>query len=287
MLRLSVFLVTIMLSSIASTQGYGASKADYARVPVLFVHGHGLGPGTWKELIAYLVNSGYPREYLYAIEIVPDKMANVPAATKVIAPAVTRLLANARRGANKADYKGEPPMRVDIVSHSMGAVSSRWYAVKLHPERVRTWIGLAGANHGTNALCNHTDDGARDLCPAFAHSATRNPVQVTLNGTRAAPIDETPYGLGVDDKQVRRIPPAADRNIVYFTIRIEPDRWIKPERSALLDGAGGVSVDIPAGLPVRETRAGNFLMQGKLKHDPFPRYRDVHVLVAALLAARD
>jgi len=166
-------------------------------------------------------------------------------------------------------------------------VSSRWYAAKLRPERVRTWIGLAGANHGTQALCPFQDEASREMCPAFASNARTHALQVALNGTERERVDETPYGLGPDRPAVPRIPPDGTRSILYLTVRVEPDDWIQPERSALLDGAGGVPIRVPAGVPVRQTSPGNFLFQEPVGHDPLLLHPDLLRLVAAMLAARD
>lgn len=271
------------------TSGCSAARSepsDYARTPVLFVHGHGLSSVDWRPLIRHLVDIGYPREYLYAVDIVPNTMANVPAATSVIAPAAAALLARAKAAQSGGD-RGQVPERLDIVSHSMGAVSSRWYAAKLHPELVRTWIGLAGAHHGTNAICRFTDNAAQEMCPAFATNATTHAVQVALNGAAGAWVDETPYGLGIDRPGVPRIPRDSTRNILYLTVRIEPDGWIQPERSAVLDGAGGVPIAVPEGVSVQETSPGNFLFRARVGHDPLLRHRGLIRLVAAMLGARD
>lgn len=260
---------------------------DYARTPVLFVHGHGLSSADWRPLIEYLAANGYAREYLHGVDIVPNTMANAQAARSVIAPAADSLLARAKAAAQRAGYRGEVPRRLDIVSHSMGVVSSRWYAAKLHPERVRTWIGLAGANHGTQALCPFQDEASREMCPAFASNAQTHALQVALNGAEGAQVDETPYGLGPDRPAVPRIPSDGVRSILYLTVRVEPDSWIQPERSALLDGAGGVPIRMPAGVPVRETSPGNFLFQEQVGHDPLLLHPDLLRLVAAMLAARN
>ncbi len=55
----------------------------------------------------------------------------------------------------------------------------------------------------------------------------------------------------------------------------------------MLDGAGGVDIRIPAGVPATETRPGNFLFSGETNHDALPRHGDVMRLVAAMLHARD
>ena len=278
----AMLLLPLFLGLAASSE-----PADYARAPVLFVHGHGLSSADWRPLIEYLAANGYAREYLHGVDIVPNTMANAQAATSVIAPAVDSLLARAKTAAQRAGYRGEVPRRLDIVSHSMGVVSSRWYAAKLRPERVRTWIGLAGANHGTQALCPFQDEASREMCPAFASNARTHALQVALNGTERERVDETPYGLGPDRPAVPRIPPDGTRSILYLTVRVEPDDWIQPERSALLDGAGGVPIRVPAGVPVRETSPGNFLFQEQVGHDPLLLHPDLLRLVAAMLAARN
>ncbi len=241
--------------------------------------------GVWREMIAQLVDSGYPREYLHAVNIVPSTMTNAQAGATVIAPAVSSLLADSKAAARRAGYQGQVARQVDLVAHSMGALSSRWYAAKLRPDGVRLWIALAGANHGTDALCSFRDEAARELCPAFATDATRNAVQVALNGTAASPADESPYGVGTDHPGIARIPPDQARRIVYFTVRIEPDGWIKPESSALLDGCGGVAVSLPPNLPATETSPGNYLFGGRTDHDALLSNPDVIRLVRALLTA--
>jgi pimeloyl-ACP methyl ester carboxylesterase len=260
---------------------------DYARTPVLFVHGYGMDSSIWQTMITRLMSLGYPREYLGAVEIAPNRMANIEAAQAIIKPKAISLLGDARALARRVGFSGEGPLRLDIVSHSMGAVSSRYFAAKLHPELVRTWIALAGANHGTDVLCSRSDDSAKEMCPAFATSLQESVVQVALNGTPSAPVDETPFGLGVDRTGIDSIVPDPARSILYITVRIEPDEWIKPEHSAVLDGAGGVRIEVPPGVPLRETSPGNFLLESGVGHDPLPEHPPIIQFVASLLAARN
>jgi hypothetical protein len=166
----------------------------------------------------------------------------------------------------------------------MGAVSSRWYAVRLAPEKVHTWIGIASANHGTDALCGHHGAGNKEMCPAFASSRAESATQFELNGSKSEPRDESPYGLGADSAGAPRIAPDETRAIRYFTVRIEPDEWIVPANSATLDGAG---VDARKGprLPgdVRATSPGNFLLNRRVDHDGLTNDASVIELTIALL----
>jgi hypothetical protein len=235
-------------------------------------------------MIRDLVRRGYPSEYLRAVDIVPNNMANDRAARLFIAPAVDSLLRGALEAARRGSYAGAEPSKVDIVAHSMGAVSSRWYAVRIAPERVRTWISIAGSNHGTDALCPYPTPGSDDMCPAFATEVAQSAIQIVLNGVPGGGVDETPYGVGPDPAGVDRVPPDTARRILYFTIRIDPDGWIRPARSAVLSGAGGVAVSLPSP-HFRETTSGNFLFIGSAGHDPLPGTSEVIELVAQLLSA--
>src|SRR2546426_4816137 len=124
------------------------------------------------------------------------------------------------------------------------------------------------------------------MCPAFATNTQTHPLQVALNGTEAARVDETPYGLGLDRPGVARVPPDSTRSILYLTVRLEPDSWIQPESSAVLDGAGGVPVTVPAGGPPEETSPGNFPFPARGGHDPLLNHPDLIRLVAGLLGVR-
>lgn len=248
------------------------------RRPVLFVHGSGLSSSSWNTMIDTFVERGYRPDWLKAVDLVPDDGANQRAAERFIAPAAERLLLNAREAARRTQCT--PPARLDIVAHSMGAVSSRWYVARIAPEKVHTWIGIAPSNHGTEALCGHSGEGNREMCPGFAASG----LQAQLNGTMREPRDETPYGTGADARVDSRVGPTDEKRVFYYTIRVYPDQWIVPANSALLDGAGGLRVP---SLPnyVKETTAGNFLWQEAVGHDSLPADSALVEWVAILLAA--
>jgi pimeloyl-ACP methyl ester carboxylesterase len=255
---------------------------DFDSTPIVLVHGSGLSSSSWKALRKRLEAVGYPSDYIEAVDIAPTRTANELAAGYDIAVAVESVL---KRAARKARSVGvSVPVRVDLVSHSMGAFSSRYFAAIVGPTRVRTLIAIAGSNFGTNALCHSSLAGDRQMCPAFAQSVIESGIQVQLNGTDEDPRDPSPYGLGTD---VQQDPVAAtlERCIAYYTLRIEPDEWIKPERSAMLPGAGGLDLNV-AGMPLLETQPGNFLLSSTAIHDDLPS--DAHVIdfvIKVLIAA--
>jgi pimeloyl-ACP methyl ester carboxylesterase len=267
-----------------------AAAPDYARAPVLFVHGHGMDGSSFEPLMQHLAGTGYPRAFLAAPAIPSMEVGNQRAAETAIAHAVERLLAAASAAARAAGRADLVHAKIDIVAHSMGALSSRWYATKVRPDRVRTWIALAGANHGTTALCPFRDLGARDSCPAFARSPRLNPLQAALNGGHDAPADESPFGLGRDAARVASVRPTPERGIAYYTVRLDPDEWIRPANSALLDGSGGLILDGRIARALVETSPGNFLYDfargADLGHDSMLGHPDIHRFVAAVLRAR-
>jgi hypothetical protein len=125
------------------------------------------------------------------------------------------------------------------------------------------------------------------LCPAFAGHAERNRLQFELNGLPHIPdVDETPYGIGEDTPGVNSIPADGIREIYYASIRIEPDKWIKPEASALIDGAGGIKLPPIDHLYAEQALPGNFRMKRCRDHDGIVECDDTMQLVVTLLALR-
>jgi pimeloyl-ACP methyl ester carboxylesterase len=219
---------------------------------VLFVHGYGADATVFEPMIEHLRERGHPVDQLLAVDLVPPDDSVIATAAQGIAPAVERLAALS------------PDGRVDIVAHSMGALSSRWYATRLRPDRVRTLVTVGGANHGTDALCDQASPGGADLCPAFA--TADDPVQLGLNGSPDAPADETPYGAAPDPAGIPRIDPQPGREIRYIAVLVPDDRWIVPNSSAELAGADPVTT-LPPEVLVTQLRPGNLLFGRPTDHD--------------------
>jgi hypothetical protein len=278
-----IFLIIIL--------AYGADKQkdpDLAKTPIFLVHGHGMYAKSWNSMISYLVKSGYPRKYLRAIQLRPNDGSNIFAAEKQIAHAIEDFLESINSFI-KEKYPTLPvKTKVDLLSHSMGGLSTRWYAVKVRPDRVRMWISLAGSNHGTNVLCGHSGQGADDSCPAFAKNPKESLIQYELNGKpHLEDVDETPCGIGKDSLGVDSIYPDQLRRILYITIRTSPDKWIKPEESVILDGAGGFKISIPNEIQAREQPEGNFIMMNHVSHDEMLVDQSTKVLVRTILSSVD
>lgn len=233
--------------------------------PVIFVHGLRQGSGIFAPVMAYLREHGVPAACLRAIDLEPNDGDNMLAAERQLAPLIEDTLA--RVNATRASAGLDPLQKVQILGHSMGALSARWYTAVVAPARVATFISTSGANHGTDWQCAGADGvGHRQMCPAFARSRAKSELQFRLNGTRRADVDETPFGAGRDAPGVMRVPPDAERAIVYFTLRVAGDEYVWPAASLELDGAGGAT--FPVGHDgVRESGPGNFLLRERSGHD--------------------
>jgi len=212
--------------------------------------------------------TGYPPEYLRAIQLRPKYGSNIIAAEELIAPAIEDFLDEINTLIRTKKPSLARKTKVDLISHSMGALSARWYTAKVQPDRVRLWLSLAGANHGTNVLCKYQGLGADELCPAYAKHKKDSRIQFELNGLpKRADVDETPYGIGKDSPDVDSVSPNLDLRIIYLSIRTSPDEWIKPETSPILDGAGNLPFKMPQAVPAKETTPGNIIMTNKVGHD--------------------
>ena len=111
----------------------GASAHD----PILFVHGWNGDTGMWTTMISRFQADGWTSSELNNWSY-NWHQSNATTASQ-IATKVNSILA--ATGAAK----------VDIVSHSMGALSSRYYIKNLGgDQKVDDWVSLGGPNHGTD-----------------------------------------------------------------------------------------------------------------------------------------
>jgi len=125
----------------------GAGPVDAARAtkagragdrpdPVLLVHGFRGSSSGWHALEASLREEGYHDSEIDAIDY-DSEASNVDVA-RGIAHEADAL--RARTGAS----------RIDVVTHSMGAISSRYWMDHLGgAAHVDAWVSLAGVNEGT------------------------------------------------------------------------------------------------------------------------------------------
>ncbi|ARZ71224.1 lipase class 2 [Streptomyces albireticuli] len=124
-------------------------------IPVVFVHGRNADPGVWDRMVDDFLAAGYPSDRLYAWAYDTTRSTN-ETLSDLFAARVAEILS--RTGAR----------RVDVVTHSLGALPTRWYVKSGGGEgKVSHWVSLAGPNHGTDLayLCALWDQGCKDMTP--------------------------------------------------------------------------------------------------------------------------
>ena len=166
-----------------------------AHDPILFVHGWHADASTWHTMVKRFRADGWTGAEI-ANWSYRTSQSNVTTAQQIAAKVDSILAAT---GAT----------RVDIVSHSMGALSARYYVRNLGgAAKVDAWISLGGTNYGTTT----------------AYTCTSTPCKEMWPGSKF--ID----GLNAGDDS-----PGAVR---YATWRSPCDEVIIPQRNAqLLDGS--------------------------------------------------
>lgn len=121
------------------------SRAATLHDPILFVHGWNSSGSVWTTMIDRFTADGWTAAELNNWSYNTSQSNKTTAAQ--IQTKVDQILA--ATGATK----------VDIITHSMGGLSSRWYAKELGGNtKIDEWVSLGGPNHGTDTafLCGQT-----------------------------------------------------------------------------------------------------------------------------------
>jgi len=110
--------------------------------PVVFVHGVNGGSANYATMIGRLIADGWPEDFLFAFDAAdPAWGCNVDNA-EAIHLLVEHVMAVTGEG------------RIDLVAHSMGTLSSRYYVKNLGgQDRVNTYVTLGGMHHGLTSPC--------------------------------------------------------------------------------------------------------------------------------------
>lgn len=112
--------------------------ASFAVDPVLFVHGYSRSASDWKTMIGRFEKDGWKKSQLSAYSY------NTSTSNKTLAETEVKSHVESLLASTKAS-------KVDIVAHSMGSLSTRWYIKFLGGEsKVDDWVSLGGPNHGTD-----------------------------------------------------------------------------------------------------------------------------------------
>ncbi|MGN6816773.1 MAG: esterase/lipase family protein [Solirubrobacterales bacterium] len=178
--RFMAFVSAIALCAVGAAFTPASSMAQD---PILFVHGWSESASLWSTMIKNFEKDGYPKSYLSAYSY-NTSQSNKIDAEKEVASHVESLLKTT--GASK----------VDIISHSMGSLNTRWY-IKFDggESKVDDWVSLGGPNHGTETAnacvfqvsCQEMQVGSKFLSELNAGDETPGTVNY---GTWWSPCDE-------------------------------------------------------------------------------------------------
>lgn len=194
--------VSALVSSLLLSLSLAAAPAHAAtHNPVVFVHGLSSSSSSWDDWIADFKADGYTASELDAWSY-SWSQSNVTTAQQ-LATEVQRVLT--ATGASK----------VDLVVHSMGALSSRYYLKNLGGTAyVDDFVSTAGVNHGTT-----TASWCTWLYTSCAEMYTGSSFLTSLNSG-----DETPG------------------SVAYASYWSNCDDALTPDTTAILSGATNVEV---------------------------------------------
>ncbi|MGN6257229.1 MAG: esterase/lipase family protein [Solirubrobacterales bacterium] len=172
-----------IVAAAALCAAFAVPATASAHDPILFVHGWSESASLWSTMIKNFEKDGYAKSELMAYSYNTGTSNKVLAETEVKSH-VESLLSN-NPGATK----------VDIISHSMGSLNTRWY-IKFDggESKVDDWVSLGGPNHGTETAnacfqtsCVEMRVGSKFLSELNAGDETPGVVNY---GTWWSPCDE-------------------------------------------------------------------------------------------------
>ncbi|MFJ4776641.1 esterase/lipase family protein [Streptomyces sp. NPDC088762] len=165
--------VLLALLPQATTAPTASADARPQQDPVVFVHGWNTDGSTWNTMADRFRSDGWPTDHLHQWTY-PTTQSNATTASQLAAE-VDRVLA--ATGAAK----------VDLVTHSMGSLSSRYYLKNLGGDtKVDAWVSLAGPNHGTDTAYWCGGEGCAEMRPGSAFLKALNTGDETPGSPRYA-----------------------------------------------------------------------------------------------------
>jgi len=156
-----------------------ANAAATANQPILFVHGYDSNGSTWNTMLANFTANGYTDAELFPVSY------NARQGNAVTAQQMVGVVDRIRAQTGWAT--------IDIVTHSMGGLSSRYYLKNLGgTSTVDEWVSLGGPNHGTktrgcaSTTVARTCDRARRSSPSSTPATRRRAPSATALGAHRA-----------------------------------------------------------------------------------------------------
>jgi len=119
-------------------------NATATATPVLLVHGFWSSPARWKDMEAFLKNNGYKDKDIFTIDLTP-----ATGDIKEYARQLSHEIDKIRDPNDDGEYEID---KVDLVTHSMGGLVSRWHTTYGNRNDVRKLIMIGTPNHGSELL---------------------------------------------------------------------------------------------------------------------------------------
>jgi triacylglycerol lipase len=196
--RLSGLLALVVISACSVDSPMDPLAASYAKGghkpppppppppahdPILFVHGLNASSSTWSTMVSRFTNDGWTSAEL--VNWSYDYTKSNATTANLIAKKVDSIL------------KATGATKVDIITHSMGAMSARYYVKNLGGDgKVDALVTLGGTNHGTTtaSLCSFVWISCVEMIPGSNFLNTLNAGDETWGTPRYAtwwsPCDE-------------------------------------------------------------------------------------------------
>ncbi len=172
----------VLLAACCAAGLLGAAPSAFANDPILFVHGWNSSASTWDTMVSRFAADGWTSAELNRWSY------NTSQSNAITAQEIATRVDQIRSATGAA--------KVDIISHSMGGLSSRYYTKNLGGDaKVDEWVSLGGPNHGTKtaygcygfASCREMVPGSTFLTELNAGDETPGEVRY---GTWWSPCDE-------------------------------------------------------------------------------------------------
>ena len=181
--RTTVLVSALALVLLPTTAGAATATTTFGpdSEPILFVHGWNSSGATWNTMADRFRADGWPADYLDQWSYNTAQSNETTA--QQLAQEVERL----------KDATGSSA--VDVVTHSMGGLSSRYYAKNLGGDsNVEDWVSLGGPNHGTTTANGCADVSCTEMRPGSTFLNELNAGDETPGSTRYgtwwSPCDE-------------------------------------------------------------------------------------------------
>lgn len=149
--------------------------------PIIFVHGWNASSATWNTMVSRFKADGY-----IDAELV-NASYNFHQSNATIAASI--------RGKVDSVLQATGATHVDIITHSMGTLSARYYIRNLGgASKVDAFVSLGGTNHGTNTAYFCFDISCVEMRPNSTFIKSLNSIDETWGSPRYAtwrsPCDE-------------------------------------------------------------------------------------------------